>query len=94
MVGRSAKYPLAHIRRVTQNRTGRDLTGKTTYSSPVLWQVEGDGGRGRIAVGSRKEFLFLYGHELAFDLALCASFASLASGIGRSTLWGAIIRGQ
>jgi len=70
------------------------LGGQTTHSSPVLWQVEGDGVGGLIVIGSRKEFLFLYGHELALDLALCASLTSLASGIGRGALWGAVIRGQ
>ena len=94
VVDRGAEYPLAHIRRVTQNRTGGYLTGRTSSSTPVLRQVEGDGGRGLIVIGGGKEFLFLYGHELALDLALRASLASLASGLGRGALWKTTIRGQ
>jgi hypothetical protein len=94
MVNRCAEYPLTHIGRITQNRTGRHLTGQTTDCAPVLGQVEGDRGRGLVVIGGRKVFLLLYGHELAFDLALYASLASLASGIGRGALQGAVIRGQ
>lgn len=86
MVGRNAEYPLTHISRVTQNRTGGHLAGKTTDCTSVMWEVQGDRSGRLIVIGCRKVFLFLDGHELAFDLALCASFTSLASGVGRSTL--------
>jgi len=86
MVGRGAEYSLTHIRRVTQNRAGRDLSGQTTDGTPILGQVQGDSGRGLIVIGGGKKFLFLNGHELAFDLALSASLACLASGVGRGAL--------
>ena len=86
MVGGDTEFPLTHIGRITQNRTSRHLTGRATNCARVLRQVEGDRGRGLIVIGGGEEFLFLYGHELAFDLALCASLASLAGGIGRGTL--------
>ena len=86
MVGGNAEHPLTHISRVTQNRTGGHLAGKTTDCTSVLWEVQGDRGGRLIVIGCRKEFLFLDGHELAFDLALCAPFTSLASGVGRSAL--------
>ena len=92
--GRNAEHPLTHISRVTQNRTGGHLTGNPADWTPVLREVQGDGGRRLIAIGGRKEFLFLDGYELAFNLALYASFASLASGVGRSALKVTIVRGE
>ena len=86
MVGRGAQDSLAHIGRIAQNRTGWHLTGHAPDRPPILWHVEGDGCRGLVVIGGREEFLLLYGHELAFDLALYASFARLASGIGRGAL--------
>jgi hypothetical protein len=90
VVRRCAKYPLANIRRIAQNRTGGHRTGHTTDCAAVLRQVEGDRGGRFIVIGGRNVFLFLYGHELAFDSALRASFASLASEIGGGALRGAI----
>lgn len=86
MVCGGAEYPLTHICRITQNRTGGHLTGQATDCAGILRQVEGDRGRGLIVIRGRKEFLLLYGHELAFDLALYASLACLAGGIRRGAL--------
>ena len=94
MVCGSSEYPLTHVGRVTQNRTGGHLTRQTTDCTPVLGQVQGDGGRGLIVIGGGKKFLFLNGHELAFDLALSASLACLTSGVGRGALKDATIRGK
>jgi hypothetical protein len=86
MVGGGAEYPLTHVGRVTQNGTSGHLTGLTTDCTPILGQVQGDSGRGLIVIGGGKKFLFLNGHELAFDLALSASLACLTSGVGRGAL--------
>jgi len=51
MVCRGTEYTLAHIRRITQNRTGWHLAGQTTNRTPILRQVEGDRGRGLIIIG-------------------------------------------
>ena len=86
VVGRGAEDSLAHVGRITQNRTGWHLTWQTSDRPPVLRQVEGDRGRRLIVIGGREEFLLLDGHEFAFDLALYASLARLAGGIGRGAL--------
>lgn len=90
MVGGGVEYPLTHISRITQNGAGWHWTGHASCTT-VLRQIEGDRGRGGlIVIGGRKVFLFLYGHELALHLALCASLARLASRIGRGALLGAV----
>ena len=87
VVGGSAEHhPLTHVGRVTQNRTGGHLAWDTSDRTPILRQVQGNRVGGLIVIRGRKQFLFLNGHELAFNLAFCTSLASLASGLGRGTL--------